>query len=37
MIRCISPGFVNFTGSVAGSKAMEVAAGTFTGLGLELA
>ncbi|MGB0533786.1 MAG: aldehyde dehydrogenase family protein [Paracoccaceae bacterium] len=30
-------GFVNFTGSVAGGKAMESAAsGTFTGLGLEL-
>ncbi|MEX2519517.1 MAG: aldehyde dehydrogenase family protein [Paracoccaceae bacterium] len=30
-------GFVNFTGSVAGGKAMEAAAaGTFTGLGLEL-
>ena len=29
--------FVNFTGSVAGGKAMErAAAGTFTGLGLEL-
>jgi acyl-CoA reductase-like NAD-dependent aldehyde dehydrogenase len=30
-------GFVNFTGSVTGGKAMEAAArGTFTGLGLEL-
>jgi acyl-CoA reductase-like NAD-dependent aldehyde dehydrogenase len=30
-------GFVNFTGSVAGGKAMETAAaGTFTGIGLEL-
>ncbi|MGZ2256455.1 aldehyde dehydrogenase family protein [Roseobacter sp. A03A-229] len=30
-------GFVNFTGSVGGGRAMEVAAsGTFTGLGLEL-
>ena len=30
-------GFVNFTGSVVGGKAMEVAAaGTFTGIGLEL-
>ncbi len=30
-------GFVNFTGSVAGGRAMErAAAGTFTGLGLEL-
>jgi acyl-CoA reductase-like NAD-dependent aldehyde dehydrogenase len=30
-------GFVNFTGSVGGGKAMEhAAAGTFTGLGLEL-
>lgn len=30
-------GFVNFTGSVAGGKAMEAAAsGTFTGVGLEL-
>ncbi|WP_404363271.1 aldehyde dehydrogenase family protein [Marinobacter sp.] len=30
-------GFVNFTGSVPGGKAMEqAAAGTFTGLGLEL-
>jgi acyl-CoA reductase-like NAD-dependent aldehyde dehydrogenase len=30
-------GFVNFTGSVAGGQAMErAAAGTFTGLGLEL-
>ncbi len=30
-------GFVNFTGSVQGGRAMEVAAaGTFTGLGLEL-
>lgn len=30
-------GFVNFTGSVSGGKAMEAAAcGTFTGLGLEL-
>ncbi len=30
-------GFVNFTGSVAGGKAIErAAAGTFTGLGLEL-
>ena len=30
-------GFVNFTGSVGGGKAMEVAAaGTFTGIGLEL-
>ncbi len=33
--RCF--GFVNFTGSVAGGKAMEMAAaGTFTPLGLEL-
>ncbi|WP_208990668.1 aldehyde dehydrogenase family protein [Pseudovibrio sp. Tun.PSC04-5.I4] len=30
-------GFVNFTGSVGGGRAMEIAAaGTFTGLGLEL-
>ena len=30
-------GFVNFTGSVGGGKAMEAAAsGTFTGIGLEL-
>ncbi|MEO9894963.1 MAG: aldehyde dehydrogenase family protein [Paracoccaceae bacterium] len=30
-------GFINFTGSVGGGKAMErAAAGTFTGLGLEL-
>lgn len=30
-------GFVNFTGSVAGGRAMEeAAAGTFTGIGLEL-
>lgn len=30
-------GFVNFTGSVSGGKAMErAAAGTFTGIGLEL-
>jgi len=29
--------FINFTGSVAGGKAMEIAAaGTFTGIGLEL-
>ncbi|MEM9221563.1 MAG: aldehyde dehydrogenase family protein [Pseudomonadota bacterium] len=37
LIREKSFGFVNFTGSVAGGKAIErAAAGTFTGLGLEL-
>ncbi|MDW4499684.1 aldehyde dehydrogenase family protein [Sulfitobacter sp. D35] len=37
LIAARSFGFVNFTGSVAGGKAMETAAsGTFTGLGLEL-
>ena len=36
-IAAKSFGFVNFTGSVGGGKAMEqAAAGTFTGLGLEL-
>ena len=37
LITTKSFGFVNFTGSVAGGAAMEqAAAGTFTGLGLEL-
>lgn len=37
LIAVKSFGFVNFTGSVGGGKAMEfAAAGTFTGLGLEL-
>jgi len=37
LIAARSFGFVNFTGSVAGGQAMErAAAGTFTGLGLEL-
>lgn len=37
LIASRSFGFVNFTGSVSGGKAMEAAAsGTFTGLGLEL-
>ena len=37
LIAAKSFGFVNFTGSVAGGRAMEqAAAGTFTGLGLEL-
>jgi acyl-CoA reductase-like NAD-dependent aldehyde dehydrogenase len=37
LIAARSFGFVNFTGSVAGGTAMEqAAAGTFTGLGLEL-
>ena len=37
LIAARSFGFVNFTGSVGGGKAMEAAAsGTFTGLGLEL-
>ena len=37
LIAAGSFGFVNFTGSVAGGVAMEqAAAGTFTGLGLEL-
>jgi len=37
LIAARSFGFVNFTGSVEGGKAMEqAAAGTFTGLGLEL-
>ena len=37
LIAAKSFGFVNFTGSVGGGKAMEAAAsGTFTGLGLEL-
>jgi acyl-CoA reductase-like NAD-dependent aldehyde dehydrogenase len=37
LISVKSFGFVNFTGSVGGGKAMELAAaGTFTGLGLEL-
>ncbi|MEP1768872.1 MAG: aldehyde dehydrogenase family protein [Sulfitobacter sp.] len=37
LIAAKSFGFVNFTGSVGGGKAMEVAAaGTFTGIGLEL-
>ena len=37
LIAARSLGFVNFTGSVAGGAAMEqAAAGTFTGLGLEL-
>ena len=37
LIAARSFGFVNFTGSVAGGQAMEqAAAGTFTGIGLEL-
>ncbi len=37
LIAAKSFGFVNFTGSVGGGQAMEqAAAGTFTGLGLEL-
>jgi acyl-CoA reductase-like NAD-dependent aldehyde dehydrogenase len=37
LIAAKSFGFVNFTGSVGGGRAMETAAaGTFTGLGLEL-
>ena len=37
LIAARSFGFVNFTGSVGGGRAMEAAAsGTFTGLGLEL-
>ena len=37
LIAANSFGFVNFTGSVGGGRAMEqAAAGTFTGLGLEL-
>jgi len=37
ILKHASQTFVNFTGSVAGGKAMEAAAsGTFTGLGLEL-
>jgi acyl-CoA reductase-like NAD-dependent aldehyde dehydrogenase len=37
LIAAKSFGFVNFTGSVGGGRAMErAAAGTFTGLGLEL-
>ncbi len=37
LIAAKSFGFVNFTGSVGGGKAMELAAaGTFTGVGLEL-
>ncbi|WP_339645200.1 aldehyde dehydrogenase family protein [Jannaschia helgolandensis] len=37
LIAARSFGFVNFTGSVAGGQAIErAAAGTFTGLGLEL-
>ena len=37
LIATKSFGFVNFTGSVGGGKAMEqAAAGTFTGIGLEL-
>ena len=37
LIAAKSFGFVNFTGSVGGGKAMEIAAaGTFTGIGLEL-
>lgn len=37
LIAARSFGFVNFTGSVGGGKAIErAAAGTFTGLGLEL-
>ncbi|MGB0844385.1 MAG: aldehyde dehydrogenase family protein [Alphaproteobacteria bacterium] len=37
LISAKSFGFVNFTGSVGGGKAMEAAAaGTFTGVGLEL-
>ncbi|KGL00008.1 aldehyde dehydrogenase family protein [Thalassobacter sp. 16PALIMAR09] len=37
LIGARSFGFVNFTGSVGGGRAMEAAAsGTFTGLGLEL-
>jgi len=37
LIAARSFGFVNFTGSVVGGKAMEAAAsGTFTGMGLEL-
>ena len=37
LIAARSFGFVNFTGSVGGGKSMEIAAaGTFTGIGLEL-
>jgi acyl-CoA reductase-like NAD-dependent aldehyde dehydrogenase len=37
LIRKRSFGFINFTGSVGGGKAIEqAAAGTFTGIGLEL-
>ena len=37
LIAAISFGFVNFTGSVGGGQAIEqAAAGTFTGVGLEL-
>ncbi|MBX2805563.1 MAG: aldehyde dehydrogenase family protein [Hyphomicrobiales bacterium] len=37
LIRNRSFGFINFTGSVGGGKAIEqAAAGTFTGIGLEL-
>ncbi|MGR3343516.1 MAG: aldehyde dehydrogenase family protein, partial [Paracoccaceae bacterium] len=37
LIAAKSFGFVNFTGSVSGGRAMErAAAGTFTGIGLEL-
>ncbi|NOX72168.1 MAG: aldehyde dehydrogenase family protein [Alphaproteobacteria bacterium] len=37
LIAAKSFGFVNFTGSVGGGRAMEIAAaGTFTGVGLEL-
>ncbi len=37
LIAAKSFGFINFTGSVGGGRAMErAAAGTFTGLGLEL-
>ncbi|QBY00793.1 aldehyde dehydrogenase family protein [Rhodophyticola sp. CCM32] len=37
LIAARSFGFVNFTGSVSGGRAMEAAAsGTFTGIGLEL-
>jgi acyl-CoA reductase-like NAD-dependent aldehyde dehydrogenase len=37
LIRRRSFGFINFTGSVGGGKAIEqAAAGTFTGIGLEL-
>jgi acyl-CoA reductase-like NAD-dependent aldehyde dehydrogenase len=37
LIKARSFGFINFTGSVAGGAAIErAAAGTFTGLGLEL-